>query len=241
MLNLILSVLLLGYPNPDDPKTEIRNYKSYAYEINSNEFIYNEVHKEIFMDGKIQSSVTEYKSPDGELLSKRVMNFGAESAKPSFTFEDYRRGYIEGAEVINTGVVRAFTRDSFDETLEEVILRVEEPFVIDGGLTFFFRENWDRLLAGETIEFNFITPAKLDYFKFRVMKEDLVTISGREGMRLRLEVASFILRAFVNPIFITYALDDKHILYYTGISNVNNDEGKSYNVEIDFTKHGEMK
>lgn len=240
MLNLILSVFMLGYPNLDDPKTEIRNYKSYAYEINSNEFIYNEVHKEIFMDGKIQSSVTEYKSPGGELLSKRVMNFGAESAKPSFTFEDYRRGYIEGAEVINTGVVRAFTRNSFDETLEEVILRVEEPFVIDGGLTFFFRENWDRLLAGETIEFNFITPAKLDYFKFRVMKEDLVTISGREGMRLRLEVASFILRAFVDPIFVTYALDDKHILYYTGISNVNNDQGKSYNVEIDFTKQGEM-
>jgi len=116
------------------------------------------------------------------------------------------------------------------------VLNIEEPYVIDGGLTFFFRQNWTALLNNKTVEFNFVAPSKLDYFKFRVSKSAFKNINGFKGMELKLEPASFIIRQFVDPIYITYDLQTRKILYYAGISNINNDEGKSYNVKIDFTK-----
>ena len=118
---------------------------------------------------------------------------------------------------------------------EEKILELEEPYVIDGGLTYFFIKNWSRLLNNEIVEFNFIAPSKLDYFRFRVSKNAIVDLGNRKGLQLKLEVNSFLLRAFVDPILITYDLENKKILSYKGISNINDDNGKSYSVIIDFT------
>ena len=235
MLNILLSILFFVLPDSQNSSTEIKNNKGQAYDLENGEFLYTEVHQEIYIEGIIQEIMSDYISPEGELLSKRILKFGSDLSKPYVRLEDLRRGYIEGAEVINTGVVRTFTRESFNDPMEEEILRVEEPFVIDGGMTFLFRENWDLLLKGETIYFNFIIPSILDYFEFRAYKEDIVTISGRKGMKLKFEIADFILRAFLDPFYITYALDDMSILHFSGMSNVKDDEGNSYNVNIDYS------
>ncbi|MFC2135512.1 hypothetical protein ACFLTH_12940 [Bacteroidota bacterium] len=239
MLNLVLSIMLFLLPGSENSEWETKNHKSYAYDLETDEFLYTEVHQEIFKEAKIQEIMSDYINAEGELLSKRILKFGSDPGKPYFRLEDLRNGYIEGAEVINTGVVRVFIRESFDDSLEEEILRVEEPFVIDGGMTFFFHQNWDRLVSGETVYFNFIIPSAMDYFEFRAYKEDTVTIAGRKGMKVKLEIADFILRAFVDPFYISYALDDMTVLYYSGISNVKDEEGNSYNVNIDYTFTGD--
>ena len=200
--------------------------------------MYSEFHEEKFVGDKIKESITKYKDPNSKILSERIMNFSEDLTKPKFVLKDLRSGYIEGSELLPDRRVRVYARESFEDKIEEKILKVEEPFVIDGGLTYFFRQNWERLLNGERIEFNFIAPAKLDYFRFRVSKNSIVTVGDRKGMQLKLEINSFILRAFVDPILITYALDNKEILAYKGISNVNDDNGKSHSVEIDFTDRG---
>lgn len=235
MLQVIFSILFFLLPKLENSETEVKNYKSYAYDMETDEFLYTEAHQEIYSEGRIQEIMSEYINPEGELLTQRILKFGSDLGKPEFRLEDPRRGYIEGAEVINTGVVRLYRRESFNDQMEEEIMQVEEPFVIDGGMTFFFRENWDLLLSGETLYFNFIIPSALDYFEFRVYKEENVTISGREGIKLKFEIASFLLRAFVDPIYLVYDLDDKRVLHYSGMSNINNSEGDSYNVKIDYT------
>ena len=83
-------------------------------------------------------------------------------------------------------------------------MEIENPYVIDGGLTYFFRKHWDRLLNGETIEFNFVTPSKLDFYSFRVSKNSIKELGEYKGMEIILEPASFIIRQFVDPIYITY-------------------------------------
>lgn len=212
--------------------------KSSAFELESGRFIYNELHVEEYIKKNIYRSITEYVDPNGKIISKRIMNFDKDSTKPSFTLEDFQTGYLEGAEVIETGKVKVVFREDKSEKIETKILSIDEPFVIDGGLTYFFRKHWSSLSENKTIEFNFVVPSKLDYFKFRVSNNGIKNISGFTGMELKLEPASFILRQFVDPILITYDLQTKKILLYKGISNVNNDNGKSYSVLIDYTKQG---
>jgi hypothetical protein len=233
-LILLLIPLLLGNNNSDFSS---KSYSSSATDLKSNKMIYKEFHEEKFIGGKIDQSITQYKDLSGNLISQRVMEFTDDLSKPNFKLEDYKSGYIEGAELLSKNKVRVFTRKDFNSKLEEEFLTIDEPFVIDGGLTYFFRNNWNDLMSGKTKQFYFIAPAKLDYFKFRVTINSIVTVGGRKGMQLKLEPNSFIIRAFVDPILITYALDTKEILAYKGISNINDKNGKSYSVEIDYTEN----
>lgn len=169
------------------------------------------------------------------------MRFSDDLFKPEYELNDFRSGYREGSELLPNKKVKVYTREAFNGPVKEKILTVEEPFVIDGGLTYFFVKNWERLMNNETILFNFFAPAKLDYFKFRVSKSEITSVGGRKGIKLKLEINNIILRQFVSPIYITYALDNKEILYYDGISNVNDENGKSYSVKIDFSKNGDGK
>lgn len=240
MLNMLLIIAsLIGLNNFGNSNSDVKTYSSKAFDLKDRKFLYSEFHEEKFNGNKITESVTKYKDHKNNVLSERIMTFTDDLTKPKFVLKDFRSGYIEGSELLQNKKVRVFTRESFENQLEEKILKVEEPFVIDGGLTYFFRENWERLLNNETIEFNFIAPAKLDYFKFRVSKNSIVSVGDRKGMQLKLEINSFILRAFVDPILITYALDNKEILSYKGISNVNDENGKSHSVEIDYTIKGD--
>jgi hypothetical protein len=230
-LALIVMVLVTGSTNYVKS-----NYSSSAFDLNSGKFLYKEYHEEKYSEKKILESITEYRNPQNNLLSRRVMIFKDDLTKPKFELKDFRSGYIEGSEVLSNNEVKVYTRKDNKSDVEEKILNPEEPFVIDGGLTYFFIKNWNRLMNNETVEFNFIAPAKLDYFRFRVSKNSIINIGGRKGMQLKLEINSFILRAFVDPIYITYDLETQKILHYKGISNINNDQGKSYSVQIDFTE-----
>jgi hypothetical protein len=165
------------------------------------------------------------------------MVFKDDLTKPKFELKDFRTGYIEGSEVLSNNEVKVYTRKDKESELEQKVLSPEEPFVIDGGLTYFFIKNWNRLMNNETVEFNFIAPARLDYFRFRVSKNSIINLGARRGLQLKLEINSFILRAFVDPVYITYDLETKKILSYKGISNINNEQGKSYSVQIDYTEN----
>lgn len=233
-LFLLFVSILPGIVGSD---TNVKTYTSEARNLKNNEIIYKEYHEEKFSGGKIKVSITKYKDLNNNLVSERVMNFGEDLTKPDFKLEDFTSGYVEGADVVAPNKVKVYTRKNMKSRMEEEVLNIEEPFVIDGGLTYFFIKHWDTLIQGKTEEFNFVTPSKLDYFRFRVYKDSITTIGGRQGMRLILEPDSFILRAFVEPVIIVYALDTKDILYYKGISNVNDENGKSYSVEINYNEN----
>ncbi len=217
-----------------ETRLPLTNYQSLATDLDSGNELYREIHTNEFENLKIAKSVSEYIDMSGGLISKRIMNFEADSTNPNYTLEDFRSGYLEGAEVIDKGLVKVFMKTDSSSKMETEVLEIDSPYVIDGGLTYFFRKHWSRLLNGETVEFNFVTPSKLDYFSFRVSKNSIRKLGTHKGMEIILEPSSFIIRQFVDPIYITYDLDTKHILLYKGISNINNDEGKSYNVKIDY-------
>ena len=230
----LLFPIITAFTGFETTPNSTRIFSSGAYDLKSGSPLYREFHEEKFSGNSISESITRYKDLNNNIIAERLMTFGSDATKPKFILKDFRNGYVEGAEVISGGRVKVYTRENSDEPLEEKILQVNQPFVIDGGLTYFFLNNWERLMRGETIKFNFITPAKLDYFQFRVSKNGIIEIGGRKGMQVKLEINSFILRAFVDPIYVTYDIENKNILHYKGISNINGPDGKSYSVEINY-------
>jgi hypothetical protein len=54
--------------------------------------------------------------------------------------------------------------------MDERLISVPKPFVIDGCFNQFIKANWKNLEKGDQIVFNFIIPSKLDYFTLRATK-----------------------------------------------------------------------
>lgn len=209
------------------------NYSSMAYDLDTKEFLYSEEHSE-FNINKSKIWQTNYKNSDGEIITSRTIKLGSDSLRPDYQLEDFRSGYIEGAEKLSGGRLHIYTRESFGNEIERDTIKINDQYIIDAGLTFFFRENWVKLLNNEMLYFYFVAPAKLDYFSFRVYLNKTHKINGTDAVELILEPSSFIIRQFVSPIFISYHMETKKILQYKGISNINDSNGSSYNVLINY-------
>lgn len=238
MLNILLiAVALIGIGNSGNL---VKTYSGKALNQSDDKFLYREIHEAKFNGEKIDEIITQFKDPNNNLIAVRTMIFGEDLTKPQFVLKDFRSGYVEGSELLPSNKVRVYTKENFGDKLDEKILEVEEPFVIDGGITYFFKEHWEDLIRNKTVKFNFVTPSKLDYYRFRVYKKAIVQIDGRKGLQLVLELDNFIMRAFVDPIIITYDLENKEILYYKGISNINDENGKSLSIKIDYSAKGNI-
>ena len=209
------------------PEATELSYLGSAFDAKTRKIIYTELHEELKEKGKHVGTITTYKDVYGLVIARRKLDFLKDNNTPTFKLEDLRSGYIEGAEVTNNSV-KVYVREDYQSTMEERILHVPQPCVIDGGFNYFVKNNWDALLKGGILTFNFVVPARKDYYKFRVRKVSETTYIGKKAIVVHLEPDNFIIRALVDPIVITYDLSSKRILIYEGISNLASGTGKNY-------------
>jgi hypothetical protein len=224
-------------------------FRGQAYEPGSAAVLYTEKHENITRGG-VSLGRTEYRDPAGTLIAERTLDFSRHVFKPNYRLVDLRDGYEEGAEVVGAGDgktarVRVFVRDKREEPLRERTITVPEPAVIDGGFNAFVKANWSELSAGRPVAFNFVAPARRDWFSFEAVP------AGYEGAPeapegadekttrtfvIRPEKAA--LRLLVPPILVTYDRETHRVKEYRGISNVNNSRGKSFQIRIEYPAGG---
>jgi hypothetical protein len=207
--------------------TNKKLYTGSAFDVKTSKNIYTEEHQEIIEARKHTLTITTYKDNKGKAIAKRLLDFSRSNTCPDFKLEDNRLGYLEGAEV-NGKSVKVYFRIKSTTPLKEKVLTIPEPFVIDGGFNYYLKSNWDEMMKGKILSFNFVVPVRLDYYKFRVRKIKETTAQGKKAVVVNLEPDNFIIRKLVDPIVITYDIESKRILVYEGISNINNDEGQNY-------------
>lgn len=213
--------------------SETNNYYGDAFDQNTGQKVYSDNHSEFVQNGKHISSNIEYKDSTGKVIGRKTISFAKNTTLPDFKLEDLRDGYIEGAE-FKDGKYKLYFRKNSSEPLQEKILDVSGKSVSDGGFDQFVKENWDSLSSGKKLKFRFYAPSQLDSFKFAAEKVKNVDYEGRPSMVVKMEMDNLLLNIFIPPIFITYDLETKRILFYEGISNVNNAQGKSYFVKLKY-------
>ena len=90
------------------------------------------------------------------------------------------------------------------------------------------KSNFEELLNGKKIKVYFYVPYQLDFYKFTVEK---VKMTEKE-LFIKVAIDIDILKPFISNTYITYNIENKKIIYYEGISIINNSNGRSY-----FIKH----
>lgn len=204
-----------------------------AYSIQNGLPLYTEVRVQNDLPTRPGNWSFTYRDRVGNVIVRRDVDFSSDPIRPRFTLVDMRNGYREGAERVGDRI-RVFSGGSEDDPYREAYLTVPEPAVVDAGFHFFIEQNFDRIQSGEKVKFHFVAPSQLDYFSFRVYKDRNVTYQGRPAVLLKMDIDHFFLRLFVDPIRLTYDLETRQLRVYEGISNIYNEQGKSYKVKMEF-------
>jgi hypothetical protein len=231
--SIFLFLLFVTIYLPSALVGESNSYFGVAFDQKTGQKVYTDNHNET-LDGSTHiSSRIEYKDPTGKIIAKKNISFLKNSSLPDFKLEDLRDGYIEGGEIVE-GKYKLIYRKNKNEPIQEKILEIAPKSVADGGFDQFIKENWVDLLAGKKIKFQFYAPSQLDSFNFYVKKVKQAEYEGRDSLFVKMEMDNLLLNIFIPPIFITYDIQTRRIVYYEGISNINNSSGKSYFVKLPY-------
>ncbi|MFZ4620554.1 MAG: hypothetical protein ACOYNS_08345 [Bacteroidota bacterium] len=218
-------------------ESRTERYVGSAVDLKSGKLIYTEEH-EAFYDNEVNvRSVITYRDEKKNIIGKKEINFNGTSSVASFRREDYRYGTIESAEQVSTGIKLLNKKDGSSSAKEEIV-SIPKPFAIDAGLNNLVRNNWDALGRNENVMFYLGVPSQLDYYQFRLVNVREEMFLGRKSRVIRFESDHWFIRLFVDPVVVWYDTETRRAVKYEGISNLYNEQGKSYVVRVTFDKPG---
>ncbi len=215
---------------------ETKRFNGEAFDLKTGKRLYYDHHEEVYENGKHLYSNIQYKDVNGKVFAKKKIVFQKNQIRADFKLEDFRDGYIEGAEV-NGDQIKFIYRKNNKEEIKEATITSPNNAVLDGGFDYFVREKWDLILAGNKPILNLCAPSQQDCYKFIVFKTGESQRKGVDVVSMKVELNNPILSAFVKPILLVYEKDTKKLLQYDGISNINNEDGKSHVVRITYNNN----
>ncbi len=230
LLALLVSLVAADQVAPAEQR--VVRFQARAFDLGTGSYLYTEHHAEHYQGGRHVFSDVSYRRGARTLAQKRI-TFRDSRVAPDYRTVDMRTGYEEGVQR-SGGRVRMFARRSSAQALEQRQLGLPQPAVVDGGFDYFIRDNWDALVSGRALYVNFAVPIEMDYFQFRIERVGETIVNGRPAHRFRFRIASRFLALLAESIYVDYDKENRRLLQYRGISNINNEHGRSYRARIVF-------
>ena len=218
ILFIVFVSLLVGNRAGAEPSSII----GYAYDTRNGTLFYTEsYHNQYDEKGLLKSSRVLYQSADNSTrLAEKTLHYKKHSYAPELSFINFAADYEESIKWLAADTVVIGKREPGDKMVQRQ-LKVTEPVVADAGFDLFLKDHMDTLLSGKNLEFNFLNPARLDWFRFcaQAVEQSPSTIT------LRVYPGNSLLRWLLDPILLTYELPNSphqqpRLLYYNGLTNM---------------------
>jgi len=201
-----------------------------AFDLQSDELLYSETHC-LNADGS-EREVT-YRDTEGELLARKLVDYSSGSTTPSFVqYNHYSQESIEV--VLQQGGIKMTVTDTESQTESKSTVAQPKgtlPVVIDAGFDDFVRQNWEGLLVGEGVNFQFPFADRSSVVELRIQPR-ACSYPTQTDQCFRLDLANWFLRLLVNPIELGYDIDSQRLTRYIGLSNIGDGNGNGVEVDI---------
>ena len=192
-----------------------------------NQLVYVETHTfKKLPSGEITELKTEYHNPSGKLIAEISSNFSKDLYVPDSVFTDYR--FNEKQELLfveNSNEIIMTITDLKTKTFKTNKIKKTNNMVSGQGFHNYILKHFDDNRA----DIKFIVLPKLDYFSFYFQKTD----SKKAGVRrFSMKISNFILRALVKEINVEYIEEDRSLLLFDGLTNIESDDRNSQILKI---------
>lgn len=247
LLNLaFLSCVANAYtpecPKLDHSKTSPAQFIGLASDPVSNAPIYCEYYYPEDNGGRL---LVEYRDLEQSLIATKELNYKNNRLQPNVLQQDLRHGELRQVssianfpKVLDEGIrLQIQYQKANSEKIKQAELLISDSLVIDAGFDEAIRRYWSRLLAGESIKMDFLSPVHLKTFNLSiaVTEDKKYLISGKE----RNDTISFVIRPtnsliklFAAPILLSYDANEKRLLAYSGNVNITDIKGKTIQATI---------
>ena len=209
---------------------EVRQRTGCAYERTTGELLYVEMHEERIEAGRVVAARVRYADSEGRRLAEKAVDFSGDPERPLFRFENTATGHLEGLES-DSGTLVSFFRKSATSTERRSRLAPAGRPIADSGFDRFIESSWARLMRGERIVRPFLVPSRGRFVDIAIRRVE--SGSAREAVFV-LEMDSALLRLVVAPIRVAYAVADRRLVRYIGLSNVRDARGRNFDARIVF-------
>jgi len=111
----------------------------------------------------------------------------------------------------------------------------KKPVVIDAGFDGFIRGNWEKLVAGDTLELQFPLAYRSSMVSLRVKASACSYETDGADQCFTLEASNWFYRMLSSPIELGYDPEQLRLARYRGLSNINDEQGKGLVVDIKYS------
>jgi len=216
--------LLIGNSLSFSWSADIPDVVGKAYSQKNRQLVYTEEYYHITSD----EHYIKYKSPEGKLFARKVVNYQSSSFAPEIEFVN---------DLINEEIVIAYkladhiqvgykNRKKSEYIIQNISL--VKNLVVDAGFDNFIRENWKPMQEFQAQSIKFVIPSRLKVIELQVYKQDC---PGFECFLI--EPEQWLLKRLVKPILLFYD-DEKRLIKFSGRSNIADENGKYQNVDIEY-------
>lgn len=203
------------------PGNSLEHIEGVARRLPAQTEVYREIHS-----SDAHSQRIEYRMPDGSLIAEQHLDYTCSQNAPAFEQHDLRDGTRSGARWENG--VYTLLHNSQTRALAQ-----PDRLVASSGFNRFVQAEWETLLGGKRIDFDFALPARMQAFRLRIQRMNPPRSYPQTHVWFRISAAKAWLRPFVAPILLGYD-DQKRLRIYRGLSNLEDSDGSALNVEISY-------
>ena len=228
-------------------KDQSIHYSGTAYSLDNDQILYREDHTLTMKDGQPIERTTLYYDADNQLFAEKNNRYRSQfnnsdsnnsdsnntgsdnSATPDFMLTDDRYGYSESME--QDGKRWRVEYKEPEESGNKILSQPDYTPVIDAGFDEFVRAHWNDLMEGDTVNFSFAVPSRLEWIDFR-----LIPLAQKDGtLTVEMRLKSRWIAWLLDPVFLTYDIKSKRLLTYRGLTNIRTMNGDGIKAEIRYT------
>lgn len=204
MLCVALAALPAGAVQLEAPDRQLQTIGE-AKDQRSGELLYRELY---FCNADALLCSVEYRDPQGELISRKALDYTQGPHVPRVAIEDFRHGRTEALE-----------------------RKPQESLVVDAGFDNFVRSRWQQLSTGERVTFQFLVVGAKKPYNMKAQRNDDADCEPHT-LCLTVEIDSWLLGLVAPAIELVYDREARQLLRFVGTSNIRSTDDKTQQVDI---------
>jgi len=231
---VLLALAMTALPLSAQParEAEVQRWQATAYDLESGALLYRERHALWMRDDRPSRQRVEYFDRTGRLIAEKTLRYGRDGATPSFRFTDHRSGRLEAASRLARGRFRVQLRESAVDELEVAEIETDARAMVDEGFHAAARRGFPRLLAGDSLVLDTVVAARLSSYDMRLSGRGTIRRNGRELLRVRLDMASVLLRLVGPEAELFFDVEERRLVEFHGLSNLRDADGELQYVRV---------
>jgi hypothetical protein len=168
---------------------------------------------------------------DAEAFAEKKLDYSLSPIRPRVNYQ--QPDFDESLEITypDSGSVAVVWQQPGGDTKRSRV-EVSNNLVVDAGFDNLVRQNWDKVVSGESVKFRFLAPTRGTDYAFILEPAQSQVVNADHVVQIRPD--SVLLKFLVDPIILGYNSEGA-LTAYSGLTNVRENADQNYTAAIRYT------